>query len=153
AVLLAVLGSNWSAPLTLAVLVWAPGLSTRAWMVSLRGGVVVRGPTEQTPVVGSMLPWLTVAETTVSPGERVQNGDVGGGVRAGVGQGDGERDRVADVGLRVAHRLGQPQVGLLRRRGGAGRVVARVRVELVGGADGRGIGLGRGGVHAGAQRQ
>ena len=37
------------------------------------------------------------------------------------------------------------QVGLLRRLGGAGGVVARVRVELVGVADGRRVGLrGRG---------
>ena len=35
-------------------------------------------------------------------------------VRAGVGQRDGEGDGVADVGRRVAHRLGQRQVGLLR---------------------------------------
>ena len=46
---------------------------------------------------------------------------VGGGVGALVGQRDGEGDRVADVGRRVADRLGQRQVGLLRRLGGAGR--------------------------------
>src|SRR5262249_57654578 len=63
--------------------------------------------------------------------QQVADLDVGGGVGAAVGEGDGERDGVADVGPGVAHHLGELQVGLLRRLGDAGRVVRRVRIELV----------------------
>ena len=51
ALLLAVLGSNWSLRLMLAVLVWALGLVTLAWMVRVCGVAVVTVPTLQTPVV------------------------------------------------------------------------------------------------------
>ena len=56
-------------------------------------------------------------------------------------QGDREGDRVADVGRCVADGLGQRQVGLLRRLGGAGGVVGGVGVELVGVGDRRRVGL------------
>ena len=44
------------------------------------------------------------------------------------------------LGVGVADRLGHGQVGLLRRLGGAGSVVARVGVELVGVGDRRRVG-------------
>jgi hypothetical protein len=62
-----------------------------------------------------------------------------GGGGALIGQRDGEDDRVAHVGRRVAHRFRHREVGRLGRFGGAGGVVGRVRVELVGVADGRGV--------------
>src|SRR5262249_24603185 len=68
AVLLAGVGSTGSAWRTVRVLVGAPGLSPRAWMVSLCGAVVMTVPTAQMPVAGSKVPWEGVAVTTVSPG-------------------------------------------------------------------------------------
>src|SRR5438132_905872 len=50
ALLLAVLGSNWSAWLTAAVLVWALALTTLARICKLCGVVVVTVPTVQMPV-------------------------------------------------------------------------------------------------------
>ena len=50
ALLLAVFGSNWSARLTVAVLVRASGLSTRAWISSVAAAVGATVPTFQTPV-------------------------------------------------------------------------------------------------------
>src|SRR5581483_4626871 len=77
----------------------------------------------------------------------------GGGVGAGVGQDDGEGDGVADVRRRVIDGLGEGEVGLLRRFGGAGLVVARVGVELVGGRDRRHVGPRRRARHGGGQHQ
>ena len=42
-----------------------------------------------------------------------------------------EGDVVADVGGRIVDGLGDPQIGLLRRLGGAGAVVGRVGIELI----------------------
>ena len=78
----------------------------------------------------------------IQPGrQQVIDRHAGGCIGAIVGQSDREGDRVADVGRRVAHRLVQGQVGLLRRLGGAGRVVGRVGVELVRGGNHRRVGL------------
>jgi hypothetical protein len=49
AVLLAVFGSNWSAWLTVAVLVWAVGLATRAAKVKVGAAERATVPTVQTP--------------------------------------------------------------------------------------------------------
>ena len=49
-VLLAVFGSNWSLPLTVAVLVCAAGLTTRAMMVSVCGLPGATVPTSHVPV-------------------------------------------------------------------------------------------------------
>src|SRR5262249_56229254 len=76
---------------------------------------------------------------------------VGGGVGDMIGVCDGERGRHARVGRRGGYGLRHREVGLLGRLGGAGGVVGRVRVELVGSADGRGVGL-RGGVRRGERR-
>src|SRR5262245_16343603 len=67
ALLLPELGSNWSLWLMLAVLDWAAGLITVAWMSRVCGTVVVTVPTVQTPLVLSYEPWLGVADTKVSP--------------------------------------------------------------------------------------
>jgi hypothetical protein len=50
AVLLAVLGSNWSAWLTVAVLVKGLGLSTRAWICRVGEVPAATVPTVQRPV-------------------------------------------------------------------------------------------------------
>src|SRR5436305_1548165 len=50
-VLLAVFGSNWSAPPTAAVLVWAAGLATRARSVSVAEAAALTVPTVHRPVV------------------------------------------------------------------------------------------------------
>ena len=67
AVLLPWSGSNWSAALIVAVLVWASGLATVAVMVRVWGAAVVTVPTAQMPVAGSYVPWLGVDETKVTP--------------------------------------------------------------------------------------
>src|SRR5262249_4647271 len=67
ALLLAGLGSNWSAPLTTAVLVWASGLATRAWICRVCGAPGATVPTAQVPVAGSYPPWLGVADRKVKP--------------------------------------------------------------------------------------
>ena len=51
ALLLPVLGSNWSEWLMVAVLVWTAALVTLAWMSRVWGVAVVTVPTVQTPVV------------------------------------------------------------------------------------------------------
>src|ERR1700716_2294776 len=51
ALLLALLGSNWSARLTDAVLVWALGLTTLAKICKVCGVLVATLPTFQMPVV------------------------------------------------------------------------------------------------------
>src|SRR5262249_26980134 len=48
--LLVVSGANWSEPLTLAGFGPAPGLSTRAWMVSVGAPPDATDPTIQTPL-------------------------------------------------------------------------------------------------------
>ena len=107
-----------------------------ARMVSVVVAPAASVPTSHRPVAGVVGPLAGGGRDERQPRrQQVRHRDVGGGVRAGVGQGDGEGDRVADVGPAVVHRLGQRQVGLLRRLGGAGLVVGRVGVELVGGGD------------------
>ena len=143
--LLPVFGSNWSAVGDGRRVGLGVGLSTRAVSASVCGAPAVTVPTIQTPA----------------------RRDVG--ALAGCGRHEGQARRAA--GRRPARRwrrrgrcwsavtvkvicrrrwasalltvLVSGQVGLLRRLGGAGRVVGRVRVELVGGADRRRVGLRR----------
>src|SRR5438876_536945 len=67
ALLLAPLGSNWSAWLTLAVLTCALELTTLALMVRVALAALARLPTLHTPVPLVYVPWLGVALTKVSP--------------------------------------------------------------------------------------
>ena len=119
AVLLAVLGSNWSEWVIVAVLVCGDAscdrgldrerLPSRRWPPS---------PTSRARSSGRRSPGCGVADDERQPGgQQVGHLHVGGGVGAVVGQGDGVGDRVAHVGGGVADRLGQRQVGLLRRHG------------------------------------
>ncbi len=88
------------------------------------------------------------------PGRQlVVDQDAGGDVGPEVVQGDGEGDEVPHVGRGVADHLGEGKVGLLGGDCGAGRVVARVGVELIGMADRRGVGLGAGADHPGLDQQ
>ena len=61
-----------------------------------------------------------------------------------IGQGRDIVDRVADVGCRLVETGRQREGGLLGHLGGAGRVVAAGRIELIAGADARYQCLGRG---------
>ncbi len=70
AVLLPVSGSNWSAPVIVAVLVCAPGLTTVARIRSVCGDAVVTVPTAQIPLTASYVPRLGVAMTNVTPAGR-----------------------------------------------------------------------------------
>src|SRR5262249_11289000 len=65
--LLAVLGSNWSAWLTLAVLDRALGESTRAWICRVATVPLATAPTVHRPVVLLYVPWLGVAPTKNRP--------------------------------------------------------------------------------------
>src|SRR6516164_4846409 len=67
AVLLAVLGSNWSAWLIVAVLVCGAGLTTIARITSVGGDVVATVPTAHRPVPASYVPWLGLADTNDRP--------------------------------------------------------------------------------------
>ncbi len=67
ALLLAVLGSNWSAWLIVAVLVTGFGLVTVARIASVSGDPTATVPTSQCPVAGSYVPWLVVSDTNVRP--------------------------------------------------------------------------------------
>src|SRR5262249_30156142 len=67
ALLLAVLGSNWSEWLIVAVLVAVFGLITCACRVSVAAAVVSTWPTVHKPVVALYPPWLGVADTSASP--------------------------------------------------------------------------------------
>ena len=131
------LGSNWSASVIVAVLVCGSGLTTvrhgsPASAASRRSTV----PTVQS-AGGRVVAPLAGRGRHERPGPRASRSghlDAGGRVRAVVGQGDGEGDRVADVGRRVADGLGQRQVGLLGRPvalalllAGWGRTGRRVR--------------------------
>ena len=97
-------GSNWSTWMIVAMLVCAPGLTTRAGSPASAAARSATVPTIHRPVAGSYVPWLGVADTNDRPaGSWSVTSDVGGGVGAVVGQGDGEGDRVAHVGRGVAH--------------------------------------------------
>src|SRR5262249_35685497 len=85
--------------------------------------------------------------------QQVAYAHVGGGGGGGVGQGDGKGDGVAHVGRRVADGFHERQVGLLRRLGGTGAVVAGGRVELIAAANGGGVGLGGGTSHLRLDKQ
>src|SRR5262249_52789536 len=63
-----------------------------------------------------------------------------GVARAGIGQGNGKRDGVADVGRGIADRLGDGEVGFLWVDRAAVAVVGGVRIVLVGVVDARGVG-------------
>src|SRR5215813_743879 len=67
AVLLPVLGSNWSLWLIVAVLVWAAGLTTRASMVRVAFDPPARVPTLHRPVPSLYEPRLGVADTNWRP--------------------------------------------------------------------------------------
>src|SRR5262249_8021616 len=74
AVLLPVIGSNWSAAVAVAVFVWAAGLVTRAWICKVWGAVGVTVPTVQIPGALAYVPWLGVAVTNTRPaGKRSVN--------------------------------------------------------------------------------
>src|SRR5438045_1257475 len=64
---LPVLGSNWSRALTVAVFVWASGLSTVAVMIRVALPRLATAPTSHTPVPEVYVPWLGVLLTIVSP--------------------------------------------------------------------------------------
>ena len=70
AALLAVLGSNWSECVIVAVFVCEPGLMTVAWTTSVAGEPTLTVPTVQIPLAGSYVPWLGVAETKETPAAR-----------------------------------------------------------------------------------
>src|SRR3954451_2674696 len=70
ALLLPVLGSNWSAALTRAVLVRAVVLSTNARSCSVALLPLASVPTLQRPVVALYVPWLGVLVRSVSPAGR-----------------------------------------------------------------------------------
>ena len=113
-----------------------------ARIISVGVDKVVTVPTTQSPLAGSYVPWLGVAETNDRPaGSRSADLDVRCGIGAVVRERDGVGDDLTHVGGGVVHGLGQDQVGLLGRHGGAGGVVAGVGVELVGVADRRRVGL------------
>ena len=67
AVLLAVLGSNWSAPVIVAVFVTEFGLATVPVKTRVCGTEVVTVPTFQRPVLIWYVPWLVAAETNDTP--------------------------------------------------------------------------------------
>src|SRR5438270_801672 len=67
ALLLPVLGSNWSARLMAAVLVGALALATCATSRRVRAASVSTLPTVQIPVPLAYVPWLGLAETKLSP--------------------------------------------------------------------------------------
>src|SRR6516162_6633445 len=67
AVLLPVLGSNWSLWLTAAVFVFPSGLTTLARICRVCGTAAVTVPTVHTPVLETYVPWLGVALTNVNP--------------------------------------------------------------------------------------
>src|SRR5208337_3229083 len=62
-VLLAVLGSNWSEWVIVAVLAVDLALTTMAWIWSDWGAVASTVPTVQRPVVELYVPWLGIAAT------------------------------------------------------------------------------------------
>ena len=133
AVLLPVSGSNWSLWLMVAVLVCAVGLATRACDASASAAPPSR------PCRPSTCRWRCRrcpgwAWPTQGQAGRQQVGHLHAGGRVGplLVSVTVKVIDVADVGRRVADRLGHGQVGLLRRLGGAGAVVAGVGVELVG---------------------
>ena len=80
-------------------------------------------------------PWLAVANEGQPGRQQVGHPHAGGRVRAGVGQRDGEGDRVADVGRRVAHRLASCRSACCGVSVALAAVVAGVGVELVGVGD------------------
>ena len=142
AVLLAVLGSNWSASLIVAVLVCAvrrdDGREQR--QRRRRAG----GDRADVPQTGRRrVCALARGRRHEGQAGRQQVGDLDTGRRvgAGVGDRDRERHRVTDVRRRVTDGLGQREVGLLGGHGGRGGVVGGVGVELVGVGDGGGVGL------------
>ena len=118
AVLLPVFGSNWSASLMVAVLVCATGLTTVAAIASSVCGARWRPcPRPRCRWRCRSSPgWASPTRTSGPAGSRSVTCTPVAASRAAVGQRDGEGDRVADVGRRVADRLGQRQVGLLRRQ-------------------------------------
>ncbi len=65
--LLAVLGSNWSACVIVAVFVCELGLTTVAWTTSVAGEPTLTVPTLHSPVAGLYVPWLGVSETNDRP--------------------------------------------------------------------------------------
>src|SRR5206468_2801859 len=65
--LLPALGSNWSAWMTVATLVWGAGPSTRAAICNVCGAPAVTVPTSQAPVALLYVPWLGAAETKARP--------------------------------------------------------------------------------------
>ncbi len=70
-------------------------------------------------------------------GEQIRERHSGGLVGTDIAHGDGVRDHVADIRSGVADRLGDDQVGLLRRFRGTGAVVGRDGIELIAVRDGR----------------
>ena len=138
AVLLAVLGSNWSASATVAVLVCASGETTVAATVSVcrrRGGDRPDIPQTSRRGVG---PLARSGRHEGQPGrQHVGDLDTGGSVGAGIVGSDRERHLVTDVRCRIADRLRQRQIGLWRRRSSRDRRRRRCRCRH-GGRCGRG---------------
>src|SRR5262245_50363194 len=69
AVLLAVFGSNWSACVTVAVLICVPALATSAMHLSVCEPPGTTRPTSQMPVLKVNVPCEGVAAKNVSPGD------------------------------------------------------------------------------------
>ena len=142
AVLLPVLGSNWSEWVIVGgVRLGAGPEDPRPDQQRLRDRRADR-PDGPHPGRGVIRPLAgRVRDERESRGQEVGHPDIRGVVRAAVAERDREGDDVADVGRGVVHGLGKGEVGELRRLDDGGRIVGDDRVELVGVGDRRRVRL------------
>ena len=116
ALLLPVTGSNWSDWEIVAVFVWASAETTWASIRSVCGRGRRHRPDRPDPAGRAVAALARVADTNVSPAGRTSlTCDPGRRVGAEVAHGDRVGDGVTDVRRRVADRLGDRQIGPLRR--------------------------------------
>jgi hypothetical protein len=140
ALLFPVLGSNWSECEIDAVFVWALGETTVAVSCSVCGVLVVNVPNRPHSARRVVDALARVRRRERQPGrKRIGHLDVRRGRGTAVVERDRERDRVAHVRGRVADRLRQRKVGLLRVHARGVAVVGCVGIELVCVGDRRGV--------------